>query len=516
MDLKAELEVLKSVSSHSASASSHSIVPDEHIAAARPNHEKSSESDLSKGSKTYVAETAITSEERKFTIVIHGVDECPKGTSRHLRSTNDVKEISQIITRVNPEIPENSIRDCVRLGKYNEAKKRPMLVRLSRTYDVSSILSNRKVLRNTKHVIKPNMSKAEREIEFKLLKERWNLISDGTDRSAIRISGSSIFVNKQRYGTITDNEFVRVPNREQEEDNTDTAPPSVEIPADTNHHTTSFRSGPYRGHQYIVSNSLSILLYNVRSLVPKIDDLKAECTVRKPDNLICITETWLDSEITDHEVCIDGYEIIRLDRNRNGGGVAILISSNLTFKAIVADSITECLIISVLCGSAKVCIGVLYRPPSSNADYLDHLLTMLSNLDISHFKSFVLLGDFNIDFSFPNHPQMPALNVVISSFLLHQVVPCPTHFSHLGVPSLIDLVFCPNLLIWYHVRSLHHWLIQTTWVSMFIIISPHNSKEAKHKEERFGVTIKVILRKLVIYFWVQIGTTSFLKALVWM
>ncbi len=48
---------------------------------------------------------------------------------------------------VNPEIPENFIRDDIRLGEYN--KEGPTLVRLSRTYELSSSLNNRKVLRNT-------------------------------------------------------------------------------------------------------------------------------------------------------------------------------------------------------------------------------------------------------------------------------------------------------------------------------------------------------------------------------
>ena len=55
-----------------------------------------------------------------------------------------------------------------------------------------------------------------------------------------------------------------------------------------------------------------------------------------------------------------------------------------------------------------------------------------------------MVGDFNINYCNPNHPLMPKLNMIISSFFLHQVVPSHTHFSHSGVPSLIDLAFLSN------------------------------------------------------------------------
>ena len=46
-----------------------------------------------------------------------------------------------------------------------------------------------------------------------------------------------------------------------------------------------------------------------------------------------------------------------------------------------------------------------------------------------------------IDFCNQSHPK---LNVIISSFLLQQIVPTHTHFSHSGTPSLIDLAFLSN------------------------------------------------------------------------
>ena len=47
----------------------------------------------------------------------------------------------------------------------------------------------------------------------------------------------------------------------------------------------------------------------------------------KPFDILTLNETRLDNSISDSEVKIPGYGIVRRDRNRNGGGVAILIRS---------------------------------------------------------------------------------------------------------------------------------------------------------------------------------------------
>ena len=38
---------------------------------------------------------------------------------------------------------------------------------------------------------------------------------------------------------------------------------------------------------------------------------------------ISISESWLDSSVTDNEITLPGYGVLRNDRNRQGGGVCI-------------------------------------------------------------------------------------------------------------------------------------------------------------------------------------------------
>ena len=42
----------------------------------------------------------------------------------------------------------------------------------------------------------------------------------------------------------------------------------------------------------------------------------------QPD-IVCILESWMENEISDDKISIDGYNTVRADRNKHGGGVLI-------------------------------------------------------------------------------------------------------------------------------------------------------------------------------------------------
>ena len=79
---------------------------------------------------------------------------------------------------------------------------------------------------------------------------------------------------------------------------------------------------------------------NVNRALSKIDELRDITNYIKPA-ILGITESKLDSSVTNAEVNINGYSIIRNDRNRNGGGVACYIRNDLCFniKNIFSNSI---------------------------------------------------------------------------------------------------------------------------------------------------------------------------------
>ena len=65
---------------------------------------------------------------------------------------------------------------------------------------------------------------------------------------------------------------------------------------------------------------------NIGSLIKHFDELLIYMH-DKPFDILTLNETRLDDSILNSEIKISGYDIVRRDRNRNGGGVAMYIRS---------------------------------------------------------------------------------------------------------------------------------------------------------------------------------------------
>ncbi len=67
-------------------------------------------------------------------------------------------------------------------------------------------------------------------------------------------------------------------------------------------------------HSFIKVKGLHFVHFNICSLMPKVD--AEELYI----GILCLTETWLNSSITDGEINVNRYNIIRKNRNRKRGG----------------------------------------------------------------------------------------------------------------------------------------------------------------------------------------------------
>ena len=86
------------------------------------------------------------------------------------------------------------------------------------------------------------------------------------------------------------------------------------------------RSGQETSSKTFVPN---ILLSNVMSLAPKIDELRYYITYSNLD-LVCLTETWLQEHIYNNVVAISDFNLLRRDRkDRQHGGVCIYIRDSI-------------------------------------------------------------------------------------------------------------------------------------------------------------------------------------------
>ncbi len=76
---------------------------------------------------------------------------------------------------------------------------------------------------------------------------------------------------------------------------------------------------------------LNISHLNVRSLLSCYHEIEILLYNSRID-VLTMSETWLDDSVNDREICPSSYAVIRHDRNRGGGEVAILVSNRVTFS----------------------------------------------------------------------------------------------------------------------------------------------------------------------------------------
>ena len=141
------------------------------------------------------------------------------------------------------------------------------------------------------------------------------------------------------------------------------------------------------------SNMLQIIYFNVRSLLPNISELQLLCLTENPD-VVYVTETWLDMEVDDCEIEIPGYLCCPFDRN--GGGLITYFKNTMDYKCVLSGpNSLELFSFLLHNGNCKICLGLLYCPPSSPSSVFDSLYNTLSSLDPPWLSNLVLLGDFN-------------------------------------------------------------------------------------------------------------------------
>lgn len=143
------------------------------------------------------------------------------------------------------------------------------------------------------------------------------------------------------------------------------------------------------------NKGLHIIHINSRSLISKLEEIKILAFKTKAA-IICVTETWLDDSVAEPEIEIKGYQVIRKDRNRKGGGVCLYIKTSLAFNQRNDLEIEELEAIwcEILLPKTKpIVVGCCYRPPKQS-NFLELLEENI--LKFSYDAEIIILGDMNI------------------------------------------------------------------------------------------------------------------------
>ena len=195
---------------------------------------------------------------------------------------------------------------------------------------------------------------------------------------------------------------------------------------------------------YLKKRGLHIIHLNINSLLPQIDEIRH---IAKSSNLsvIGLSETKLDDSVFDVEINIEGYTLIRSDRNRHGGG-ACCVKQHLTFdvKYYFSNEIENIFIDIFLPETKPFTLGFFYRPPNQY-NFLHLIEDDFKKLNPES-KELHILGDININTliddnrsifeirkNTPLRNSLPSLCkqyiAFCSSFSLKQLISSPTRIT---------------------------------------------------------------------------------------
>ena len=121
------------------------------------------------------------------------------------------------------------------------------------------------------------------------------------------------------------------------------------------------------------SKGIKIASLNINSLLKHIDEIRVLLTEYTFD-ILAINESKIDNSISDNELHIFGYDIIRKDRNRYGGGVVLYVRDNIPFserKDLISKDLEMVCIEINRPYNKSLLINAWYRPPNSDINLFD-------------------------------------------------------------------------------------------------------------------------------------------------
>ena len=191
----------------------------------------------------------------------------------------------------------------------------------------------------------------------------------------------------------------------------------------------------------IVMNNFSVVHYNIQSILNKVDVLGAEL---KNFDIICLTETWLNPNISDDCLTIDGFKLYRRDRRSDShGGICVYAKNNVYCRRRSDLELPdiECVWLELNSHHRKFLIGTFYRPPNSSAEILSLIEDSIGLAFDTNVNNIFITGDFNLDIL--KNSSRQKVRDICQHFSVEQLITEPTHYTE-SSSSIIDLVFTSN------------------------------------------------------------------------
>lgn len=188
-----------------------------------------------------------------------------------------------------------------------------------------------------------------------------------------------------------------------------------------------------------------MLVINIQGLLWHIDELKLLMVNKRP-GIVCITESHLTADVSEHEYVISNYSNVKMySKSSRTGGVVIYVRKDINYDVInnVVDNPNQ--EVNMWMRSIKlkglfenIIISNIYHSPNqSNGIFIERLMQEYENL--SDKGQVIFVGDFNIDVSKDSQYSRKLIKVM-KSVGLHQWVGDYTRVTS-NSKTMIDLIF---------------------------------------------------------------------------
>jgi hypothetical protein len=222
-------------------------------------------------------------------------------------------------------------------------------------------------------------------------------------------------------------------------------------------------------------------------------------------DLIAVSETWLSSKHSDKLCNVEGYKLIRNDREgMRGGGVAFFVKNNINFKILSTSPNThdptqvEFIICEVTLNHSKLLIAAIYRRPERHCKF-DKFFIELQKYTPTH-EEIILLGDFNINF-LDNTNKTANFLSTLEDFNMYRLPIDNTHKSHNALTT-IDAIFVSAELDYNCFGKLPNLL--SAHEILFIVLPLSQSSECEDQikiREFDSIQSDVLLERAMLLDW---------------
>ena len=202
--------------------------------------------------------------------------------------------------------------------------------------------------------------------------------------------------------------------------------------------------------------NIKIAHLNVRSLKSRENFILVKDAIQSAGfDIFTISETWLDSSVTDAFVYVPGYSLFRQDRGPQKASGGLCVYTRDTLKVEYIEKLSSAtsngfqqLWLKIQTRSCKsFLLNTVYRPPSAPVKFFDDLTqvfidSLLCGLDI------FVISDLNCNLLSDDYESRACLDFC-TTFNLTQLINSPTRITECS-QSLIDVIMTTNKEIVTH------------------------------------------------------------------